>query len=361
MKFKDWLSTEELTLIEAFSVLKYSKKGDGNYYGLKIGKKRVGHIGGIEKKSYKRDENNELISYDYFDVMNVYVDEDQRGKGWFQQALQEIANMYPDGIRSSKFQTSPSFEKSMLKMQTYRDGRGEHIILPLNKNIVSLKLKENLEQHTKNLFVLIGPPAVGKSTWIKKTFTETPYIVSRDDIVDEVSSELGWTYDDMFSAPSGEEEHNEKYGKVIKSPPFMTWQPFSYTNVVNANNEVTNRFKTKLNMASSSNKDIVVDMTNMTVKSRQSILGAISKENILKKIAVVFPFQGSEHIIKKIAEKRAKEIKLKGGSKAIPPEVLDRMMNSYQPVSPSEGFDQVVEFDNRENLKKLIEKEETIK
>ena len=60
---------------------------------------------------------------------------------------------------------------------------------------------EMLEEK-KKIFVLVGPPAVGKSTWIKSTFQKNdPYIINRDAIVEEVASQMGMTYDDMFSAP----------------------------------------------------------------------------------------------------------------------------------------------------------------
>jgi hypothetical protein len=92
----------------------------------------------------------------------------------------------------------------------------------------------------------------------------------------------------------------------------------------------------------------------MTANARKQSLKSISgKEHMFRKIAVIFPFQGAEHIIKKIAIKRSQEIKSQGGSKTIPPEVLDRMMNSFQQVSPEEGFDEIIEMDNREKLKQL--------
>ena len=50
----------------------------------------------------------------------------------------------------------------------------------------------------KTIWVLVGPPSVGKSTWINKTFGESkPYIINRDDIAEKVAEEYGWTYDDI--------------------------------------------------------------------------------------------------------------------------------------------------------------------
>ena len=211
----------------------------------------------------------------------------------------------------------------------------------------------------KKIFVLVGPPAVGKSTWIKNTFQkDDPYIVNRDDIVEEVASKMGMTYDDMFSAPPKDATigtEDEKYGTVVSSPSFMTWQPLSYSNILDANKLINDKLNDKIKNAATSGKDIVVDMTNMTANARKQALKSISgKEDMFHKVAVVFPFHGAEHIIKKMAFKRSQEIKSQGGSKTIPPEVLDRMMSSFQQIAPEEGFDEVVEMDNRQKLKELL-------
>ena len=211
----------------------------------------------------------------------------------------------------------------------------------------------------KKIFVLVGPPAVGKSTWIKNTFQkDDPYIINRDSIVEEVASQMGMTYDDMFSAPPKDSTigtEDEKYGTVVSSPSFMTWQPLSYSNILDANKLINEKLNDKIKNAATSGRDIVVDMTNMTANARKQALKSISgKEEMFHKVAVVFPFHGAEHIVKKMAFKRSQEIKSQGGSKTIPPEVLDRMMNSFQEIAPEEGFDEVVEMDNRQKLKELL-------
>ena len=45
------------------------------------------------------------------------------------------------------------------------------------------------------IFVLVGPPSVGKSTWIKNTFRDTiPYVINRDDIVEQVKNTEKFRY-----------------------------------------------------------------------------------------------------------------------------------------------------------------------
>lgn len=182
--------------------------------------------------------------------------------------------------------------------------------------------------HKKKLYVLVGPPSIGKSTWIQQTFgSEKPYIISRDDIVDQVAGSMGLTYDDMFS----------------QTPEMKA-----------ANDIINSKLKNRIDTASQQDRDIVVDMTNMSAFARKNALQAGSDH---EKIAVVFPFHGAENIIKRVAAKRAAKIKANGGSKTIPDAAFDRMFSNYQEISPDEGFDRVIHRDNREMLRKLVEED----
>jgi hypothetical protein len=227
------------------------------------------------------------------------------------------------------------------------------------KELAGILSESEKEEKLKKIFVLIGPPSVGKSTWINSTFKDIePYIINRDDIVDEVASEYGWTYDDMFMSPPKDSEIGDidrEYGEVVKSPSYMSLQPLSFSRVLEANNKVANKFNSLVGGARGKD-NIVVDMTNMNANSRKRALDAISgNEDEYKKIAVVFNFQGIEDLIKKVAEKRAKAAKEMGKSKTIGPDVFDKMFSSYREVSSSEGFDEVINIDNTENLKKALE------
>ena len=219
-------------------------------------------------------------------------------------------------------------------------------------------IKENLQNSNKTIYVLVGPPSVGKSTWIKQTFIDVdPYTINRDEIVEQVAKTYGWTYDDLFVAPlpdQGEGDVSEKYGTVVKSPEYMTWQPLSYDKVLEANGKVAELFNKKV-LEAKGQENIVVDMTNMNAGSRKGALKAIEgSEDEYRKIAVVFNFKGAEEVIKKVAQKRAEEAKRQGLSKTIPPEAFDRMFKSFQEVSPEEGFDDVINVDNTEKLKNLM-------
>jgi hypothetical protein len=211
----------------------------------------------------------------------------------------------------------------------------------------------------KKLYVLVGPPSIGKSTYIKNELRGIkPYIINRDDLAEKVAQTYGWTYDDMFTqvpADAKEGDTNEKYGTVVKSPSYMTWAPLSYDKVLEANNKVVDLFNQRVQQAKGE-PNIIVDMTNMTAGARKGALKAIEgAEDEYHKVAVVFNFEGAEDIIKKVGAKRAEQAKLDGKSKTISPEVFDRMFKSFQKVTSDEGFDEVISYDNIANLKKSLE------
>jgi predicted kinase len=222
--------------------------------------------------------------------------------------------------------------------------------------------KKVLEEpfNKKKIFVLIGPPSVGKSTWIENTFSgkSTPYIISRDSIVEQVASSLGWTYDDLFVTPSENsvtDDVDPKYGTVLPAPKNMPWSKMVFSKVLAANREVQNAFSQRVQKAKNFDKDIVIDMTNMTVNSRKSALQAIKDiEDKYEKIAVLFHFKGAEEMIQNLSKKRADSAKRMGKSKTIPDHVIQNMFDSFQEISPSENFDKIISVDNRALIKKLL-------
>ena len=220
--------------------------------------------------------------------------------------------------------------------------------------------KEQVEKKPK-LFVLVGPPSVGKSSWISSTFGENhPYVINRDDIVEQVASKYGWSYDDLFVNPPANleiGETDEKYGTVEQAPSWMSWTKTVFSKVMEANNKVQQLFNQKVSGAPTSGKDVVVDMTNMNASARKNALKMIGDADF-EKIAVVFEFEGAEDFIKKVSEKRAEAAKRMGKTKTIPPEAFDRMFKAFSRPTSSEGFDQIVSVDNRELLKKLASDEQ---
>ena len=127
--------------------------------------------------------------------------------------------------------------------------------------------------------------------------------------------------------------------------------------VLKANDEVQQLMDKQIDGAISADRDIVVDMTNLTPGARAGALKAIKgHEAKWNKVAVEFVFEGAEDTIKEVAKLRAEEAKRQGKSKTIPGEVYDKMFGQYKPVQKGEGFDEVRTVDNRPVLKGLLDK-----
>ena len=200
----------------------------------------------------------------------------------------------------------------------------------------------------KDLYILVGPPAVGKSTWLAQNLVDkNPHIISRDAAVEKVASELGWIYDDLFASPSASEQVGDihpKFGKVV-----FDCNRLSYTNVVRANEKVHKIFMGEAYAAN--DKDcVVIDMTHMSRKARKTSLKFIKNRGQYKKTAVVFTFQGNEGLIKEVAKLRSQ----KNGQKNISDEVYDRMFSTWSDVTLDEGFDQILYVDNTQALSNLL-------
>jgi predicted kinase len=149
------------------------------------------------------------------------------------------------------------------------------------------------------LILLIGPPLSGKTTWIRNNFPNTS-VISRDEIVMEVY---------------GSRNYTEAFNNVDQK-------------------EVDRVLDSRLRKANSENKNIIIDMTNMTSKRRKQNLNYFS--NDYHKIAVIFPIlSDEEYEIRN--QKRIKE-----ENKDLPMHVIKRMISSYQPIRSDEGFDKVI-------------------
>lgn len=151
----------------------------------------------------------------------------------------------------------------------------------------------------KNIYILVGPPGSGKSTWVEKEFQGECFVVSSDKIIEEIAAEKNQTYNEVFH-----------YAKVAES---MMWQEFDKA------------IETK-------HDPIVVDRTNMSVKSRRRFferLRNFHKGHGYQLHAVVFPKpEDKEH------ERRLNS----RPGKTIPWEVINGMLASFQMPTTQEGF-----------------------
>jgi predicted kinase len=156
------------------------------------------------------------------------------------------------------------------------------------------------------VYILIGPPGVGKSTWRAQHLKLNPetYTVSSDDLIEELAAIAGKTYNEMFHIAD----------KKIVEPTIHTL----------------------FRSAIQERKDIIVDRTNMTLKGRRRFLSNTTKE--YRKVAVVFSLPREE------LDRRLEARESKTG-KHIPPHVIDQMMASYI-VPTLDEFDEILVVEN---------------
>ena len=167
-----------------------------------------------------------------------------------------------------------------------------------------------LKEHKRKLYILVGPPAVGKSTWIQNNLNpSTSYIISRDKIFEDV---------------------REQFGSINK----------------NALLEIDRRLKERIDNAKHSKKDIIIDSLNLTVKQRQLVVKGLQLAEEYEKIAVVFNFKGEENIILENAQKRNRET-----GKNIHEQTLKRSMSRFEDIKVQEGFSKIINVDNIPSIK----------
>jgi hypothetical protein len=210
------------------------------------------------------------------------------------------------------------------------------------------------EQETKKIFFLVGPPSVGKSSWLEKEGPKhgivNPYIISMDDVTDMVGDRHGLDYDDMFAKPIQpgqpgytEDQYSEEFGEMIDQPlAWKTWEPKVWSKVAQAAGEAMEEFDQVVAGAADSGRAIVVDMTNMSKGARKRILDQLNAPDHTL-VAVVFDWDDDIEFLKKSAGERAKERFAKTGrKKTIPPEAFDRMIGGYEPPTEDEGWDEII-------------------
>jgi predicted kinase len=153
----------------------------------------------------------------------------------------------------------------------------------------------------QKVIFLIGPPLSGKDTYIKNNNFENHEIISRDDI--------------MMSL-----HNNSDYDQAFKS----------------VNQKLVDKlFNEKIFTAINNGKNVVINMTNLSVKSRHRNLCKFSQETY-ERVAIVFPRLTIDEY-KSRNKKRKEEV-----NKFIPIEVINDMLLRWEKVTLDEGFNTIV-------------------
>ncbi len=155
-------------------------------------------------------------------------------------------------------------------------------------------------KYNKTVTIMIGLPCSGKSTYVKASHANDIKI-SRDDIIVEFGEQLGLSYNESFN------HFNGKKSSII-------------------NDELQSR----INDAKNSNKNIVIDMTNLGSKSRLKWFKIFDNYNI---DAVVF--------LPELSIIKNRNIERSSTGKFISDDVYTDMMKRLQLPLYSEGFDNI--------------------
>lgn len=174
----------------------------------------------------------------------------------------------------------------------------------------------------KHVYILVGPPGVGKSTWVQNSGIANPYIISRDALVEEYIEPLGLQYDDMFEKPGIHQDQKD---------------------LIQLHNNSINRNLVQRFADAARHDNIVIDMTNMSKRTRQRNINrlGLSRRGI-HLTAVVFDWNNDIEGLQDVIDARSRSYRERGQSKSIGPDILNRMVNSFQDVDSTEGYNEII-------------------
>ena len=147
-------------------------------------------------------------------------------------------------------------------------------------------------------WIMVGAPGCGKSTWVhKNVFVAYTTVLSTDSLIEDYA---------FF--------HNKTYDQVFKSQI----------------DEATKVFFGQLDYAVSRRKNIVVDRTNMSVKSRKKILDRIPEDYI--KVAILVTCDDDVEVKRRLESRKGK---------SIPWHIVENMKKAFEEPTEAEGFSSV--------------------
>lgn len=147
------------------------------------------------------------------------------------------------------------------------------------------------------LYMLVGVPGSGKSTWVnQQSWSKSCVYLSSDKFIDEYAESVNKTY-------------NEVFNEYIKTATQLLTKQAITVNVAET--------------------DAIWDQTNMSVKTRSSKLKLFP---CYKKIAVVFKTPDKEELARRIASRPGKHIS---------DSIISSMINNFEMPTEEEGFSEI--------------------
>lgn len=147
-------------------------------------------------------------------------------------------------------------------------------------------------------YILIGVPASGKSTWVSMNRIDGAWVISTDDIIEELSHRYGMTYDEGFR-------------DLIKFAEKVMWA--------------------NIKMAAEEGRSIYIDRTNISEKGRKKFIDFLKPYGYTFE-AIDFETPEDDEWDRRLASRQGK---------TIPTYVLESMADNYEMPLPSEGFEKI--------------------
>ena len=147
---------------------------------------------------------------------------------------------------------------------------------------------------------LVGIPASGKSTWVKK-HAKFEVVLSTDDLLEDFATLENITYNDAFT------KYMPRADKM---------------------------FHDILDSCARTGDDVIIDRTNLSKKSRKRLMEKFKDKGYVFK-AVVFPVPNQEELSTRLASRPGK---------TIPQKVMWSMISNFQHPTVDEGFSEVAVY-----------------
>lgn len=155
--------------------------------------------------------------------------------------------------------------------------------------------------------VMVGLPAMGKSTLIEGMYKPDSWIYSTDMYIDQVAEDHGITYNEAFESNiKAATEFNER------------------------------KLKTMMDLR----KDIIWDQTNLGVGKRRKIINRMKQAGYDVSCCCIVPPEAGHFDDLKVWKQRLQN----RPGKTIPDHVLSNMWESYVEPSLEEGFDDIIYY-----------------
>lgn len=149
----------------------------------------------------------------------------------------------------------------------------------------------------KKLYVTVGVPGSGKSTWIKNQIWALGLtVISTDEFVEDYAKECGFTYSQVF------DDYMPKAIELMLD---------------------------KVDYANRNNLDIIWDQTSTLIKTRTNKIRMLPD---YYKIAVVFKVPQTEELQRRLASRPGK---------VVPWNVVELMIAGWQEPTMQEGWDEI--------------------